>query len=374
MAVRIVSVVWEPGCAHSVWHRQIFQGLQKAAPAAQCSVQLADTDSEALTDPVILIGNSHESLMTAVAVLSRRGKRIILAGMDADSLSSQISCVTHSRSQQMIRMLCYMADCGRQHIALVGVGQMSLNDMVKVDAALRYTSLSQHPIREEDVFRWAGKIQECTEAFLRVWRRYDAVICPNDYAAFVLIRQLLSAGVRVPEDLYVAGFSDQTIDRYCTPSITSITMDYWAIGRYAFSIWQQLQTLTEPELVCKLVAPGRLIVRGSTGWEPCRLSEGAPALWTAPKEKEQFYHDPTIRRLMQIETCLSNRDDLDIRIIEGLLSGLSYEALCDRLYISLSSLHYRTGKIYRELGCRTRAEFTELFRTCYGTFTLSSEN
>lgn len=29
---------------------------------------------EALTDPVILIGNSHESLMTAVAVLSRRGK------------------------------------------------------------------------------------------------------------------------------------------------------------------------------------------------------------------------------------------------------------------------------------------------------------
>lgn len=236
MAVRIVSVVWEPGCAHSVWHRQIFQGLQKAATAAQCSVQLADTDSEALTDPVILIGNSHESLMTAVAVLSRRGKRIILAGMDADSLSSQISCVTHSRSQQMIRMLCYMADCGRQHIALVGVGQMSLNDMVKVDAALRYTSLSQHPIREEDVFRWAGKIQECTEAFLRVWRRYDAVICPNDYAAFVLIRQLLSAGVRVPEDLYVAGFSDQTIDRYCTPSITSITMDYWAIGRYAFSI------------------------------------------------------------------------------------------------------------------------------------------
>lgn len=166
MAVRIVSVVWEPGCAHSVWHRQIFQGLQKAATAAQCSVQLADTDSEALTDPVILIGNSHESLMTAVAVLSRRGKRIILAGMDADSLSSQISCVTHSRSQQMIRMLCYMADCGRQHIALVGVGQMSLNDMVKVDAALRYTSLSQHPIREEDVFRWAGKIQECTEAFL----------------------------------------------------------------------------------------------------------------------------------------------------------------------------------------------------------------
>ena len=84
MAVRIVSVVWEPGCAHSVWHRQIFQGLQKAATAAQCSVQLADTDSEALTDPVILIGNSHESLMTAVAVLSRRGKRIILAGMDAD--------------------------------------------------------------------------------------------------------------------------------------------------------------------------------------------------------------------------------------------------------------------------------------------------
>lgn len=374
MAVRVVSVVWEPGCAHSVWHRQIFQGLQKAASAAQCSVQLADTAGDVVGDPVILIGNSHESLMAAVDALSGKGKRIILAGMDADSLSSQISCVTHSRSQQMIRMLCYMSDCGKQHVALVGVGQMSLNDMVKVDAALRYTERSQNPIRNEDVFRWTGRIEECMEAFLSVWRRYDAVICPNDYAAFVLIRRLLSAGVRVPEDLYVAGFSDQTIDRYCTPSITSITMDYLSIGRYAFSIWQQLQTLTEPELVCKLVAPGRMIVRGSTAWEPCRLPEGTPALWTTPKEKEQFYHDPTIRRLMQIETCLSTRDELDIRIIEGLLSGVSYEALCDKLYISLSSLHYRTSKIYHELGCRTRAEFTELFRSYYGTFTIPSEN
>ena len=77
---------------------------------------------------------------------------------------------------------------------------------------------------------------------------------------------------------------------------------------------------------------------------------------------------------MQIETCLSTRDELHIRIIEGLLSGVSYEALCDKLYISLSSLHYRTSKIYHELGCRTRAEFTELFRSYYGTFTIPSEN
>lgn len=368
--MRTVSVVWEPGCAHSVWHKQIFQGLQKAAAAAQRSVQLVDPDGDSLTDPVILIGNSQESLMAAVAALSQRGKRIILAGMDADSLSSQISCVTHSRSQQMLRMLRYMADCGRRRIALVGVGRMSLNDMVKVDAAFRYTSHTPHPICERDVFRWSDRIGEAADAFLQVWNRYDAVICPNDYAAFLLIRRLSAAGIRVPEDLYVAGFSDQTIDRYCTPSITSVTMDYYSIGRYAFSIFQQLQTLTDPGLVCRLIAPGKLIVRESTACRPCRPADNAAALWSESEEKEHFYQDPDIRQLMQIETCLSNRDPLDIRLIEGLLSGESYEALCDRLYISLSTLHYRTGKIYRELGCRARSEFVELFRRHYGPFSL----
>ncbi len=372
MAAKTLCVLWDPACARSAWHDRIFSGLSKAAAAAHHAVRLIDpldeAEIDALDEPVVLIGFEHENLIHAVQRLTAHGKRVILAGMDADSLSSQISCVTHSRSQQTVRLLQYLYGCERKRIALVGIGQNSLNDLVKVDVSLQYTQHDPHPITRADVFAWGAHFEECIAAFLPVWRRYNAVICPNDYAALTLIRHLTKAGVRVPDDLYVVGFSNLFISRCCVPSITTITMDYSALGLYAFSIWQQMQTLQDPDIVCKLIAPSRLIIRESTGYAPMRAQVHETPLWDPIAEKDQFYADPTMQRLMTIESCLNGREELDRRIVDGLLSHVSYEELAERLYISQSALHYHLAKLYRDMGCRTRAEFEALFQDYFGPF------
>lgn len=337
---------------------------------------LVDEDEEeAIRDvgePVILIGYSHEYLTSAVDRLTRWDKRIILAGMDADNLSNQISCVTHSRSRQTVELLQYLYACGRERIALVGIGRSSINDLIKVDAALRYTLSLAHPVRRNDIYDWTECLEECISRFLPVCSRYDAVICPNDFAALTLIRHLEKNGIRVPKDLYVAGFSNQAVGRFSTPTITTITMDFSAIGRYAFSIWMQLQTLMEKDLVLKIIAPSRLLARGSTAFQQPEIALASVPFWQKD-EKDQFYNDDTIQRLMRIESCLNRQDELDLRITKGILSNISYEELTDRLYISSSALHYRMAKIYRDVGCRTRAEFMALFKQYFGTFTLPEE-
>ena len=378
MFARSVTVMLDPACAHSEWHSEIIRGIQKSASATQRPVQVTDLPREgcpvddSVTDPVILTGFSLETLMESIRVLTAARKRIVLAGIDADSLSSQVSCVTHSRSQQTVQLLDYLQACGRGRIALLGVGRHSINDLVKVNTATRYTASWARPVTGEDVFMWNERLEECFQAFWPVAERYDAILCPNDYVALLALNQLKARGVRVPQDQYLVSFSNLAIGRFCQPSITTITMDFSAIGRYAFSIWQQLQALGDRELVSKIIAPSRLLVRGSTAFAPPGSQKHEARLWD-DVEKDLFYREPSIRALMRIESCLSRHDALDLKIIEGLLGGESYEALTGRLYISSSALHYRLTKLYRDLDCQTRKEFEACMRAAYGAFVTPPE-
>lgn len=376
MATDTIPVIWDPACLHSTWHKRIFEGIQKAAGTSQRDVQLLESyqDAHDTKAPVILIGFSRDNLIGAVQSLTESNVRVILAGMDADSLSSQVSCVTHSRSRQAIALLRYFYSYDRQRVAVVGTGRRSLNDLVKVDAVMRYTTKRSSPVKAADVYDWSNALEESMLSFLAKWKQYNAVICPNDYAAFALIRFLQKNGIRVPEDLHVAGFSDLSIGHYLRPSITTITMNYSVIGRYAFIIWQMLQQANHEELVCKIIAPGQLLARGSTDYHPAPIDLQEHVFgWDDSREKDMFYQDDTIKRLMCIENCLNQHDTLDIQLIHGILQGESYESLADRLYISMSTLHYRINKIYRDVECRTRLDFVSLFTSCYDRFELPDD-
>lgn len=53
----------------------------------------------------------------------------------------------------------------------------------------------------------------------------DAVFCFNDLLALGAMREALSSGVRIPQDLAVVGFDDIADGRYSTPTLTTIVPD-----------------------------------------------------------------------------------------------------------------------------------------------------
>ena len=92
----------------------------------------------------------------------------------------------------------------------------------------------------------------------------DAVFAYNDLIAIGALRAASELGVRVPEDVAVAGFDDIDEGRYSTPTLTTISPDKEAIGRRAVaSLLGRLQgtRVAAPE---EVQVPFTLVVREST--------------------------------------------------------------------------------------------------------------
>ncbi|WP_165986601.1 LacI family DNA-binding transcriptional regulator [Streptomyces sp. YIM 98790] len=66
--------------------------------------------------------------------------------------------------------------------------------------------------------------------------RPQAVFCCNDLLALGALRTALLAGLRVPEDIAIAGFDDIEDGRYSTPTLTTVRPDKAQIARVAVEL------------------------------------------------------------------------------------------------------------------------------------------
>jgi LacI family gluconate utilization system Gnt-I transcriptional repressor len=68
---------------------------------------------------------------------------------------------------------------------------------------------------------------------LERWPDTDAIMCASDIHAFGVIMACQRRGLRVPQDVAVAGFGDFEVSRHCYPTITTVTVDAYGIGHAA---------------------------------------------------------------------------------------------------------------------------------------------
>ncbi|MEV7990559.1 LacI family DNA-binding transcriptional regulator [Streptomyces sp. NPDC086077] len=97
----------------------------------------------------------------------------------------------------------------------------------------------------------------------------DAVFCCNDLLALGALRTALSTGLRVPEDVAIAGFDDIEDGRYSTPTLTTIRPDKEQVARVAVEMLE-IQIHGARSVVQRRAAPREvtarhdLIIREST--------------------------------------------------------------------------------------------------------------
>lgn len=92
-----------------------------------------------------------------------------------------------------------------------------------------------------------------------------AVFCANDEMAFGLIRALVEKGIRVPEDISVAGFDGTTLSKYSSPPLTTVSQDFTEIAQNAVRILLDQIDGSEEMTLDPVLTPVRLVVRESTG-------------------------------------------------------------------------------------------------------------
>jgi len=93
--------------------------------------------------------------------------------------------------------------------------------------------------------------------------RPTAIFCENDEMAMGAIQCIRQAGLRIPEDIAVAGFDDISFAAFCNPPLTTIAQPAEAFGQHAVALLlAQLdgQAIGERHQVL----PFQLVVRAST--------------------------------------------------------------------------------------------------------------
>jgi DNA-binding LacI/PurR family transcriptional regulator len=96
--------------------------------------------------------------------------------------------------------------------------------------------------------------------------RVTAILCGNDDTALAVRRALYEAGRRVPDDVSIVGIDDVPGAAYWTPALTTVRMDFAALGRECMAA-AAAQLTRVPHEAAPLPAP-RLVVRESTAPPP----------------------------------------------------------------------------------------------------------
>jgi len=127
--------------------------------------------------------------------------------------------------------------------------------------------LAQHGIvpREEWIFEGTYSIEGGRLAALQLLEQAalpTAVLCANDLTAVGFAQVCLERGVRIPDDLSLAGFDDDALALSIMPTLTTVAHNMQAVGRQAVEMLLELIEHPQTPFQQRLL-PGRLIIRSS---------------------------------------------------------------------------------------------------------------
>ena len=117
------------------------------------------------------------------------------------------------------------------------------------------------------VVKGGCRFEDGGQAFHRTWSlepRPDCVVCATDVLALGFMREALQFGVKIPEEIAVVGCDNIKFAQYYTPSLTTIHIPKYELGRKAaFKLSALIENPTEALEAASLTC--HLVMRESSG-------------------------------------------------------------------------------------------------------------
>lgn len=195
----------------------------------------------------------------SISWLTELGKPVVFFGR---LQRPGIMCVRTDGFQAAYMLGKHLLETGRKRVAYLGFPTARWNHerLQGVSSALAEAGLSvmQHSV---DYPTLEGG-QAAAAGLLMSGQRPDAVVCYNDLIAIGLMHEAQQLGMRVPEDLAVAGFDDIPVARFMTPSLTTVHMRSEEQGETAMRCL--INAVTTGATDTDILLEPRLIPRAST--------------------------------------------------------------------------------------------------------------
>ena len=190
-----------------------------------------------------------------------RGKPFVQVGADPGSSTPSVVFDQVHGTQLALQ---HLYDLSHRRIAAI-TGPLSFSDArVRHETYLTFMQskgLQAGPIATGN-FLFDGGYQAAMQ-LLGSGETFSAIFCANDHTALGALRALNEQRLRVPEDISLVGFDDESFACYLNPPLTTVRQDFDALGEQA--VKYLIEMIKNPETpVHQRVLYSQLVVREST--------------------------------------------------------------------------------------------------------------
>jgi LacI family transcriptional regulator len=162
----------------------------------------------------------------------------------------------------------HLLDHGYQRFAYISGSNLTCDSAERLrglrdSLAGRGLALDDRYIAPGDYLRGSG--YEAMQRLLALDPLPDVVFAANDQMASDALLVINEYGLRVPEDIAIAGFDDVPLASYITPALTTVHQPTYELGFQAAQAALNIVKEEKPIEPMHVVLPTRLVVRRSCG-------------------------------------------------------------------------------------------------------------
>ncbi|BBA95705.1 putative LacI family transcriptional regulator [Actinacidiphila reveromycinica] len=219
---------------------------------------LADRTSDGLILVPIRVTGEH------LKVLSDAARPVVVIGSLPDG--APVDSVRADSVSGAVLAMRHLLAGGRRRIAFVNGPDDTVpgrNRSLGYRTALEEAGLPHDPALTVTTEFGIAAGAAATHRLLDADPAIDSVFCANDQLALGAVHAALDRGLRIPEELAVAGMDDSELARAGHPALTSVDLGSAERGRLAVEMLLARLDGGDHGVRCETVAP-RLVVRGST--------------------------------------------------------------------------------------------------------------
>ena len=198
--------------------------------------------------------------------LARR--QIAVTFLDLAPARGHVSKLRIDYFSGMKQIVEYLHKMGHRRIAFVAGRAKLKSNVARLEAfekCMRDFGLEPGPVLTGDLRFEGGLAAGATIAKLSP--RPTAVMAVNDLTAVGVLKGLLKAGLRVPDDISITGFDNTRLAEYSNPSITTVDVHRDMLGQMAADALHELSAASKPH-GREYQIPAELILGDSSGPAP----------------------------------------------------------------------------------------------------------
>lgn len=347
------------------WITDILAGINKEALKKNLTVtyyngEKIETSDEFARPLVLAVGYSSKWMEDTCIRMQNCGVEPILVNAAHDSNTEMLGAsgfVSFGIKKAMFGVLNYLISGKKNRVCFFGGNEETHSDNVKAETFLEVARYFGLNVTENDIFK-DYTLSDCAKSFEMSFAKYNAVVCCSDTAAVFLVKWLEERGINVPKDIFVLGFGNSLASENLTPSITTVESNFVELGKQAVKLHQFLQRNIDVGN-CSILVDCPIIERQSTGklrFKKVHLQSkhgGSMPLYDA---------DPDVMMILQAEELLRMCDDIDKKIVNGLLLDKTIVSIAEGLFISVSAVKYRIKKMLTTANLQNKEELVSIIK------------